>query len=82
MNFTIFRDFSDFIFYLKTFKINKKNYKKDLIIARVPRGCNVARKATWQSHADPRSAYVAHYTYSIFYYYKMGLQPSLYGKGY
>ena len=38
-------DFSDFIFYLKTFKINKKIAKS----ARVPRGCDVACKATWQS---------------------------------
>ena len=28
MIFTIFRDFSDFIFYLKTFKINKKCKKR------------------------------------------------------
>ena len=47
-------DFLDFIFYLKTFKINKKIAKS----ARVPRGCDVAHKATWQSHADPHSAYV------------------------
>ena len=63
MIFTIFRDFSvffrifyDFIFYLKTLKINIKKLKKG---ARDPRGCDVARKATWQRHADPRSAYVA-----------------------
>ena len=47
-------DFSDFIFYLKMFKINKKSAKS----ARVPRGCDVAHKATWQSHADPRNAYL------------------------
>ena len=42
--------------------MNKKSAKS----ARVPRGCDVARKATWQSHADPRSAYVAHYIYYIY----------------
>ena len=69
--FWIFPDFYDFIFYLKTFKINKKNAKS----ARVPRGCDVACKATWQSHADPRSAYVARYMYIfiIYYSYKRGL---------
>ena len=25
-----------------------------MIFARVPRGCDMARKATWQSHAGPR----------------------------
>ena len=66
MIFTTFRDFSeffltfnDFIFYLNRFKINKNNKKKYLFCARGPRGCDVARKATWQRHADPRSAYVA-----------------------
>ena len=40
--------------------MNKKKSKKGLIIARVPRGCDVARKATWvrrgtQGHvAEPR----------------------------
>ena len=33
--------------------------------ARVPRGCDVARKATWQSHADPRSAPTWRYIYII-----------------
>ena len=28
--------------------------KRGLIFARVPRGYNMARKATWQSHAGPR----------------------------
>ena len=37
--------------------------------ARVPCGCELARKATWQSHADPRSAYVALYTYLFIYLY-------------
>ena len=49
-----------------------------------PRGFDVARKATWQCHADPRSAYVARNIFIVYYYYiykKMGLQPSLDGKG-
>ena len=77
MIFKIFRDFSDFIFYLKMSTINKKIAKS----ARVPRGCDVACKVTWQS---PRRAYVVHYTYSIYFIiiYIIGLQPSLYGKGY
>ena len=37
--------------------------------ARVPRGCDVARKATWQTDTDPRSAYVVGYTYIIFISY-------------
>ena len=78
----IFSKFSNFIFYLKTFK-NK--YKKNIKSARVPRGCDVARKATWQSHADPRSAPTWRIFILILYLfntYKMGLQPSLDGKGY
>ena len=66
MIFTIFRDFSefflifnDFIFYLNRFKINKNKKNIYYFCARDPRGCDVARKATWQRHADPRSAYVA-----------------------
>ena len=62
--FSIFRDFFFrifklfFLFYFRflTVLINKKIIKK---VARGPRGCDVARKATWQRHADPRSAYVA-----------------------
>ena len=56
MIFTIFKDFldfSDFIFDLKTFKINKKMQK--VINSRAgPRGCDVALRATWQRHAGPR----------------------------
>ena len=51
MIFTIFRDFSGFFrfyFRFKTFKIIKKMIKRGMIFARVPRGCDVARKATWQ----------------------------------
>ena len=63
--FWIFSDFSNYIFYLKTvFKLNKK-IKIRKKGARDPRGCDVARKATWQRHADPRSAYVAHTYYYI-----------------
>ena len=62
MIFTIFRDFSRF-FLIKSIKMNKKESKNGLIIARVPRGCDVAHKATWQSHAGPRSASMAHRTY-------------------
>ena len=51
MIFTTFRDFSefflifnDFIFYLNRFE------KKKIVCAQNPRGCDVARKATWQRH--------------------------------
>ena len=58
-----FRIFMNFIFYLKTFKINKKIAKKRLHFARDPCGCDVACKAMWQRHADPRNAYVARFIY-------------------
>ena len=54
MNFLIFRDFFEFIFEFKSFKTIKKLIKRGLVFAREPRGCHVARKATWQRHADPR----------------------------
>ena len=57
MNFLIFRDFpdfSEFIFEFKSFKTIKKRIKRGVIFTQDPRGCNVARKATWQSNADPR----------------------------
>ena len=57
MNFLIFRiflEFSEFIFYLKLLKTIKNSTKTGFIFAWDPRGCDVARKATWQSHADPR----------------------------
>ena len=57
MNFLIFRvfiEFSEFIFDLNILKTIKKLLKRGLIFVRVPRGCDVARKATWQSHAGPR----------------------------
>ena len=55
--FYILRDF--FWIFLITFTIlNIKNDlnkgKKGDISARDPRGCDVARKATWQRHAGPR----------------------------
>ena len=84
--FSIFRDFFwifktvFLILFLifKPFLINKKNKNW----ARGPRGCNVACKATCQRHADPRSAYVARYTYNyLFTLYNKVLWPSLYGKG-
>ena len=40
--------------------------KRILFFVRVPRGCDVALRATWQRHADPRGAYAALH---IFYYY-------------
>ena len=54
MNFLIFRDFSKFILDFKSIKNNKKLTKRGLFFARDSRGCDVARKTTWQSHADPR----------------------------
>ena len=63
--------------------MNKKIIKKCLNFARAPRGCDVARKATWQRHADPRSAYMAHDIYFIYIIVNVkGLQPFVYGKGY
>ena len=32
----------------------KKRAKTSFIFVQDPRGCDVARKATWQSHAGPR----------------------------
>ena len=62
-----FAFFLDFIYDENSFKINKKIIKIFWILARAPRGCDVARKATWQRYADPRSAYVARYISSIIY---------------
>ena len=45
--------FFEFIFDFKSIKTIKKIIKRGLLIARDPRGCDVAHKATWQSHADP-----------------------------
>ena len=65
MIFTIFRDFFDFIFDLKTLKIIKKNDKRGFFFTRVPRGCDVALGVTWQRHTGPHDAYAA-YTYTYF----------------
>ena len=57
MNFLIFRDFSRIFriyFRFKSFKIILKRIKRGFIFARDPRGCDVACKAMWQSHAGPR----------------------------
>ena len=51
-----------FLFYFRFLIIKIKKIKKG---ARDPRGCDVARKAKWQRHADPRSAYVARIYYII-----------------
>ena len=50
----IFLKFSKFIFDLNLLKTIKKMIKRGFIFTRDPRGCDVARKATWQSHAGPR----------------------------
>ena len=47
-------EFYEFIFGLNLLKTNKKRLKRGLIFAQVPRGCDVACKATWQSHSGPR----------------------------
>ena len=66
-------NFSGFIFDLKMLKIIKKMIKSFFNFARDPRGCDVARKATWQRQADPaqrlRGAFYI-YIYSLFNYSK------------
>ena len=57
MNFLIFRDFFRILciyFRFNLLKTIKKRLKRGDIFARDPRGCDVARKAMWQSYADPR----------------------------
>ena len=60
MNFLIFRDFSGIFLNLFKYILDFKYIKiiiikkRGLLIAQDPRGCDVARKTTWQSHADPR----------------------------
>ena len=49
-----FFNFSEFIFDLNLFKTIKRRLKRGLLFARDPCRCDVACKATWQSHADPR----------------------------
>ena len=63
-DFSIFRDF--FRIFLNLFRfLNNKNElkrgKRRVNSTRDLRGCDVARKATWQRHADPRGAYAAQY---------------------
>ena len=41
--------------------------KSILVFARVPRGCDVALRATWQRQAGPRGAYAAYIYIYIFY---------------
>ena len=53
MNFLIFRDFAVFIFDFKSIKTIKNKTKSGLFFVRDPHRCDVARKATWHSHADP-----------------------------
>ena len=62
MNFLIFRDFLNFSKLILRFLMIKKIKRKEkmgFIFARDSRGCDVARKATWQRHAGPRGAYAA-----------------------
>ena len=40
-------EFYEFIFDLNLLKKIKKRLKRGLIFTQVPRGCDVARKATW-----------------------------------
>ena len=57
--------------------------KRFSFFARVPRGCNVAHKATWQRHAGPRGAYVA-YTYIYLFHIVniMGISAFCIAEGY
>ena len=52
-NFLCISGLSEFNFNLNLLKIIQKIDKKGLIFARDPRGCNMACKATWQSHTGP-----------------------------
>ena len=56
--FSNFRDFfqffSKFILRVLMLKIIFNKKKRGYICARDPLGCDMARKATWQSHAGPR----------------------------
>ena len=47
-----------------------KNSKKRINSAWVPRGCDMALRATWQRHAGPRDAYAAYtYIYNLYSLY-------------
>ena len=62
--FRIFKTAFPILFSILNNKINKLKVKKG---ARGPRGCDVARRATWQRHAGQRSAHVAR-EYTIYIY--------------
>ena len=47
--------------------IKKKIEEKGGIFVQDPRGCDVARKATWQRHADPLGACAARCDVYIIY---------------
>ena len=66
MNFLIFRDFfgfSELILQFLMIKTIKIKAKMGFIFVSDPRGCDVARKATWQRHAGPRGAMRRAYLY-------------------
>ena len=71
MNFLIFWDFSEFILEFKSLKVIKKLIKRGVLFARDPCGCDMARKATWQSHTNPHErlhgAEVTHVHIYIYY---------------
>ena len=73
LNLGIFPEFSEIIFDLNLLKTIKKRIKRGFIFARDPRGCNVARKATWQSHAGPRGANEADVTCIFIFIVIIGL---------
>ena len=52
-----------------------------LFFARVPRGCDVALRATWQRHAGSRGAYAVCIFILLHNLYSKGFQPSVYRKG-
>ena len=55
--------------------------KMFLFFARVPRGCDVALKATWQRHAGPRGAYATLCIYLIHTIYKWVFSLAYMGRG-
>ena len=55
--------------------------KSILFFVRVPRGCDVALRATWQLHTGPRGAYAAYIFILLHNVYSKGFQPSVYRKG-
>ena len=73
MNFLFLGIFSGFFWLILPFLNDKKmiqnTTKKGGIFARVPRGCEVARKATWQRHTGPRGAYAVMWHIIYIYLY-------------